>query len=96
MVSGKEIVRLAKKAIKEQPEAFEALLEFERTGKLPKIGYKTRANFTIDAALLRKFREYCKKNGMKMSAVLEKYIKEELQSQTSVSTRRKYLRAGCS
>ena len=80
MVSGKEIVRLAKKAIKEQPEVFEALLEFERTGKLPKIGYKTRANFTIDAALLRKFREYCKKNGMKMSAVLEKHIAEELKT----------------
>lgn len=78
MVSGKEIVRLAKKAIKEQPEAFEALLEFERTGKLPKVGYKTRANFTIDAALLRRFREYCRQKGMKMSTVLEKHIKEEL------------------
>lgn len=78
MVSGKEIVRLAKRIIKEQPEAFEALLEFERTGKLPKVGYKTRANFTIDAALLRRFREYCRQKGMKMSAVLEKHIKEEL------------------
>ncbi len=79
MVSGKEIVRLAKRIIKEQPEAFEALLEFERTGKLPKIGYKTRANFTIDESLLRRFREYCKQKGMKMSAMLERYIKEELQ-----------------
>ncbi|MEK6861073.1 MAG: hypothetical protein AABY07_03815 [Nanoarchaeota archaeon] len=43
MVSGKELVRLAKEAIKEHPEMFEALLEFERTGKLPKPNYKIRA-----------------------------------------------------
>ncbi len=78
MLSGKELVRLSKKAIKEHPEAFEALLEFERTGKLPKPNYKVRANFTIDAKLLREFRQYCKRKGMKMSAVLERYIAEEL------------------
>ncbi len=87
MPSGKEIVRLAKEAIREHPEAFEALLEFERTGRLPKVGYKTRANFTIDAALLRRFREYCRQKGMKMSAVLEKHIEEELQLQAPASVR---------
>ncbi len=77
MLSGKELVKAAKEAIKEHPEAFEALLEFERTGKLPKVDYKTRANFTIDARLLRKFREYCRSRGMKMSSIIEKHIEEE-------------------
>lgn len=80
MVSGKELVKLAKEAIKEHPEAFEALMEFERTGKLPKPNYKIRANFTIDSKLLRKFREYCRQKGMKMSSILEKHIEEELQN----------------
>ena len=78
MPSGKQLVKLAKEAIEEHPEAFEALLEFERTGKLPKLHYKIRANFTIDASLLQKFRAYCRKHGKKMSAVLERYIEEEL------------------
>ena len=80
MLSGKELVKLGKEAIKEHPEAFEALLEFERTGKLPKTNYKVRANFTIDAKLLRRFRDYCKNKGMKMSSILEKHIEEELQN----------------
>ncbi len=80
MASGKELVKLAKESIKEHPEAFEALMEFERTGKLPKPNYKVRANFTIDAKLLRKFREYCRQKGMKMSAILGKHIEEELKN----------------
>jgi len=78
MPSGKELVKLAKEAIREHPEAFEALMEFERTGKLPKLTYKVRANFTLDSTLLKKFRLHCKKQGKKMSAVLEKHIEEEL------------------
>lgn len=78
MLSGKKLVKLAKEAIKEHPEAFEALMEFERTGKLSKPNYKIRANFTIDAQLLRKFREYCKRKGMKMSSVIENYIRGEV------------------
>lgn len=78
MPSGKQLVKLAKEAIKEHPEAFEALMEFERTGKLPKLTHKVRANFTIDSSLLQNFRIYCKKHGKKMSAVLENYMEEEL------------------
>ena len=78
MLSGKVLVGYAKEAVRDHPEAFEALMEFERTGKLPRLAYKVRANFTIDAGLLKKFREYCKRWGMKMSAVLERHIKEEL------------------
>jgi hypothetical protein len=57
---------------------FEALMEFERTKKLPKLARKERANFTIDSRLLRKFKEYCKKNNKVMSKVIESYIKKEL------------------
>lgn len=78
MLQGKRIVERAKKIIKEHPEYFEALVEFERTKKLPKFKYKKRVNFTIDADLIRKFRSYCEKNGYKMSARIEKYISDEL------------------
>jgi len=78
MLQGKKIVERAKKIIKENPEYFEALVEFERTKKLPKLKYKKRVNFTIDADLVRKFRNYCREKGYNMSAKIEKYINEEL------------------
>lgn len=78
MLSGKELVGYTEKAIKEHPELFEALLEFERTKKLPRLKYKIRANFTIDSELLKQFREYCRKKGMKMSTKIEQFIEETL------------------
>jgi hypothetical protein len=65
--------------IAKYPEMFDALEEYDRTHKLRKIGHKERANFTIDSNLLIRFRRYCQKNGMKMSAKIEQYIKEELE-----------------
>jgi len=73
-----KFVELAKNSIKKHPEMFEALLEYERTGKLPKPNPKERANFTIDAKLLRLYRAYCKEHGYKMSARIEKFIEKEL------------------
>jgi len=73
-----EIVRLAKQIVKENPEIFEVLEEYDRTGKIRKISYKERANFTIDAELLKKFRAYCKKHGFNMSAKIEQHIRREL------------------
>lgn len=73
-----KILRNARRIIKEHPEYFEALTEFERTKKLPKFSYKKRVNFTIDSDLLRKFREYCRVNGYKMSTLLEKFIHEKI------------------
>jgi len=73
-----KIVNYAKLAVKEHPELFEALLEYERTGKLLKPNPKERANFTIDAKLLKRYRLYCKKHGYKMSARIEKFIEKEL------------------
>jgi len=78
MLSDKGVLEKAKKAIKERPELFEALLEFERTGKLPKLTYKKRANFTIDHDTLIKFRSYCQKNGYNMSNRIEQLITKEL------------------
>ena len=77
MLSDK-IIDKAKKIIKENPEYFEALVEFEKTKKLPRLNYKKRANFTIDFKLLKEFREYCKERNLNMSNILEKHIKEEL------------------
>ena len=81
MLSDKGILEKAKKAIKERPELFQALLEFERTGKLPKLGYKKRANFTIDEDVLRNFRSYCKTQGYNMSAKIEQLIIKEIKSE---------------
>ena len=78
MLSGKELVNLAKKAVKEKPEVFDALLELERTGKVPKFTKKERIDITIDSEVLRKFRTYCEKNKLKMSNVIEKLVENKV------------------
>lgn len=75
-----KLLKYAKEAIEEHPEMFEALLEFERTGKLPKPNPEERVNLTIDAKLIRNFRSYCKEHGYKMSSLIERYIERELGS----------------
>jgi hypothetical protein len=64
----------------EYPEVFDALEEYDKTRRLRKITYKERANFTIDARILRQFRTYCQKNGFNMSKLLENCMKEKMQS----------------
>lgn len=66
---------------KEYPEVFESLEEYDRTRKLKKISYKERANFTIDARILRGFRSYCREYGYNMSKILENFMKEKMQKQ---------------
>ena len=80
MQKDNKIIQISKKLVKEHPEYFEALVEFERTKKLPKLTYKERVNFTLDANLMREFRVYCKKNNYKMSNVLERLIHKEIKS----------------
>lgn len=80
MLSGKKILENVDKIIKEKPEIFEALLEFERTGKLPKLEYKERANFTINSKILKRFREYCKKQGYSMSKLIENFMKKHIEN----------------
>lgn len=73
-----EFLVTLKRIVRDNPSAFEALEEYDRTRRLRKISYKTRANFTIDSDLIRKFRAYCSKKGYNMSKILEKHIREEL------------------
>jgi len=78
MQSGKELIKLVDKVIEEHPEAFEAMLEFERTKRLPRPSYKERVNFTLDRNLIKKLREYSKQKNQKMSNIIEESIKEKL------------------
>ena len=78
MLSNKGLLETTERVMKEHPEVFEALMEFERTGKLPKLKYKERVNFTIDAELMRNFRSYCNKKGYKMSTLLESLIDKKI------------------
>lgn len=66
-----------KRVRQEHPQMFDALEEYDRTRRLRKISYKERANFTIDARILRTFRNYCKTHGHNMSRVLENFMKEK-------------------
>ncbi|MBS3166949.1 hypothetical protein J4403_01940 [Candidatus Woesearchaeota archaeon] len=59
--------------INENPTLFKALEDFEKTGKLI---LKTRLNFTIDRDTAKKFRDYCKKNRLNMSEIVEELIKK--------------------
>lgn len=70
-----------KKIIDENQDLFLLLEDLDRTGKLRKLKYKKRANFTIDEELVTKFRNYCRKNNLEMSPVVEKLIKDFLNKQ---------------
>ena len=77
-MSSNKVLNKINRVIKENPRAFEALLEFEKTGKLPKTVYRERINLTIDSSILREFKRYCRKHNHNMSRLIEKHIKEEL------------------
>ena len=73
-----KFLQTARRIIREYPEMFSALEEYDRTRRLPKLRYKTRANFTLDSDILRKFRNRCREQGKTMSRVVEQHIREEL------------------
>ena len=77
-MSSSKFLETARRIIRERPEVFEVLLEFERTKRLPKTSYRQRINLTIDSVLLRRFKQYCSSNALNMSRVVEKHIIEEL------------------
>ncbi len=77
-MQSKSLKDYAFKAIKKHPAVFEALAEYDRTRKLPRTVYKERATFTIDANILRMFRAYAKEQGMDMSKIVERQIKQVL------------------
>lgn len=79
MLSGKELMKKADKALLMYSEIFDALEEYDRTKRLRKINYKKRVDFTIDANLMLKFRSYCKKKGIKMSSKVEELVRKDLE-----------------
>lgn len=73
-----EFIQTLKRIVAENPSMFEALEEYDRTRRLRKISYKTRANFTINSETLRRFRAYCEQHGYNMSRLVEKHLMEEV------------------
>ena len=57
---------------------YTAAEDLDRTGKLRKLKYKKRVNFTIDEDLFRKFRNHCEEKDLKMSKIVEELIKNYL------------------
>ena len=78
MSSSKKPIEYAFEIIKKHPQVFEALAEYDRTHKLPRTVYRERINLTIDAPLLKRFKQYAREKGLNMSRVVEKHIKEEM------------------
>jgi type I restriction-modification system DNA methylase subunit len=72
------IAERAKKIIAQKPELFLVLEELDRTGKLRKVSYKKRENFTIDETVMNEFRSLCREKNMKMSAVVEQLMRKWL------------------
>ncbi len=72
-----------RKIINEHQDLFLKLEDLDKTGKLTKLKYKKRVNFTVDEDLVREFRNYCQKNNLEMSPMVEKliqnYLKEKKQ-----------------
>lgn len=74
-------LKTARRLIHENPEVFEALMEFERTKRLPRVILRERVNVTIDSLLLRRVKRYCKERDIPLSRLVEKHLKEELRQQ---------------
>lgn len=68
----------AKEIIERKRDLITVFEELDRTGTFRKPVYKKRVNFTIDEELFNRFRNYCKKKGINMSAKMENYIREEI------------------
>lgn len=81
MTKQKTFLEKARKFISENEDAFNVFEEFDRTGKFRKRTYKIRPSFTIDEDLFNRYRNYCKKNGISMSARIENFIKKELEKE---------------
>lgn len=82
-------VKRAKKIIALHPEWFDALGIYDETGKLPRFPTKKRVNFTVDEETYHKFRQFCKREGLKMSQVVEKKILEFLKESGEIAERDK-------
>ena len=70
----------ARRLIRENPDLFEALVDFERTKRMPKLGRKRRVDLTLDADLFRAFRREAAKRGLKRSQVVEALVREKVKA----------------
>lgn len=68
-----KFTKIADKIVERDKQMFDNLMDFERTRK---ISTKTRVNFTVDKAIVSRFRKYCREKGYNMSAKVEKAIEE--------------------
>jgi hypothetical protein len=76
MQSG-EIHRRVDKILRENPELFEALMEFERTKR---IRTKERLNFTVDKGVASQFKKFCREHGYNMSAKVEQALRNMMKN----------------
>jgi hypothetical protein len=77
MPSGKYLAT-ARRLIRANPDLFEALVEFEHTRRMPKLGRKVHVDFTLDADLVRELRREAAKRGLKMSPVVEQLVRNQV------------------
>ena len=75
----KTIIAHAKDVNNRYASVFKILEDYDKTHKLPLRRYKRRVDLTIDAQLWNTFKNDCKRNNLKMSNVIENWIKTHLQ-----------------
>lgn len=75
-MSSSKIQKIAKRIVNNNPELFNALMEFEETKK---IRTKKRLNFTIDKNVASNFQKFCREQGYNMSAKVEQMIKKSME-----------------
>lgn len=73
--NGNRFLETADRILRERPEMFEALAEYERTKR---IRTKERVNFTIDRGIASQFKKFCKTHGYNMSARVEQAMRDML------------------
>jgi hypothetical protein len=71
----------AREAVAKNPEVIDALMEFERTRRVPKTTYRRRIDITIDESVIREFRAYCEKQGITVSRAIERLMIVALRKQ---------------
>lgn len=73
-----KFLKLAEKIARRDRKVFDALMEFEKTGK---IRTKARLNFTIDKSIASQFKKFCREKGYNMSAKVEQAMGKMVQEE---------------
>ena len=74
MPSKRNLADYAREAIAKNPELIDALMEFERTRRVPKTTYRRRIDITIDEGVLRQFKGLCERQGVTVSRAIERLM----------------------